>query len=1270
MPKNSASVRDKLVIAMSKELLGPRDGRTEKIDKDPKYEYVTGVLEPKDYQRGITADLMNKSNSDTKYNTDGEPSVILEGHSSEDESDPDLENIFLQTIDPRAFPKSMGMAFMLDENDKEINICVTWARYKQVDESLWERIPEFMVLHPCKIDKNTSSEKNHVRIEISLHRMENSTKYVYVRLINKTPPSDGQKLKTHDLIFQPQIRMSLQSGSVLKPLPEPGIGHKAEGTTDDEKNSALLYRDRSAYGRGFQCSVLWKDVDPEFNSKEYEPYEQSPYGWADVATVDPQYRTKYMQSDIRTEFLPVYQISSANKSRYLEGFAAEDFARNFSKEFYQSDFLQKIVEQYAKWIETQKKNIDPNDDLGDQAACNLVNCTQANNRIKNGIQLLIKNKNARLAFCFMNKAMDKQALWTRKDPLVWKPFQISFILMCLEGIVDKASDERNYFDLLWYPTGGGKTEAYLGLAVFAMAFRRLEGRDFDGVSIISRYTLRLLTIQQFRRALKVIVASEVLRIENWHPDGDAKEFLWGRSRFSIGLWVGRSVTPNNLIGYEYRDQKHRLSESKGAVDFLLERTDRIPDQGDPAQILNCPACNKMLVFPNSGISGIHDFFWIVESDSEITEWHKKYPDYEAKITDVSPINDSHYSVHLELSSSKNIERQDILSMADDFENERSVKLKCAAAIFPGYFLKRYGPFNKPYDFEIRCPNNECELNKYEWHDHVPTQTGYKKHNIIDVFRKNDPYTSHGIPITAYTVDDQIYHRCPSMLVATVDKVARLAFEPKGAAIFGNINSFDENFGYYRDGRGCEPDTADMDLTTLNMGRFDPPDLIIQDELHLIEGPLGTMVGIYEMAIDVLASNFKTSNPSKAKYVGSTATIKEAPRQVSSIYDRNLAQFPPNGISASDNFFVQSEENSTRDDVTRGRLYMGICTPGTSSQTALNMIWSVLLQTPKDIQDKHTSDELDRFLTTIGYFNSIRELSSAVGRYRQDIQERIQGRFGPKKRELGFPVELSSRIGSDELPGMLDNLEKKGSSAIPGVFATSMFGTGVDIDRVGLMVVHGQPKTTASYIQSTGRIGRSAGGLVVVHFNAVKPRDLDHYEFFTRYHRSIHRYVEPITVTPFSTRCLERAAGPVSTIILRNSQRIADLHIDHEWRDESKTGKHSRRLNPSSGSRIMKNRKNYEEIDEMIKSFVMRSQHQPSGRKPDKDECKKMIESEISAWSAFARQYDDLLYWESPYLYSISHHVVLGDDRHDKKNMSVYENAPQSLRNVESTTRFK
>lgn len=135
--------------------------------------------------------------------------------------------------------------------------------------------------------------------------------------------------------------------------------------------------------------------------------------------------------------------------------------------------------------------------------------------------------------------------------------------------------------------------------------------------------------------------------------------------------------------------------------------------------------------------------------------------------------------------------------------------------------------------------------------------------------------------------------------------------------------------------------------------------------------------------------------------------------------------------------------------------------------------------------------------------------------------------GFPQRYINDPDELTSRLDSWRIPGLLKRLdnkfprEKGKQYPVDVLLATNMISVGVDIDRLGLMVVTGQPKATAEYIQATSRVGRKHPGLVITMYNWLGARDLSHYEHFRAYHAALYRHVEAISVTPFSSRALDR-----------------------------------------------------------------------------------------------------------------------------------------------------
>ncbi len=236
-------------------------------------------------------------------------------------------------------------------------------------------------------------------------------------------------------------------------------------------------------------------------------------------------------------------------------------------------------------------------------------------------------------------------------------------------------------------------------------------------------------------------------------------------------------------------------------------------------------------------------------------------------------------------------------------------LAAARGSRPGYFLRNadWGRSEKPVDFEVYCPNPGCELNSgVQWQETTATGAWHAH----PAFRMPSG-TSVRCPIPAWTVDEQVYQRCPSMVVATVDKFARLSFEPRASALFGNVDHCNEHLGYYR--TGCPPQGPSGTPTkyrpdvaqgrNVATPRFDPPDLILQDELHLIDGPLGSMVGIYETAVDLLSSASQAGKALRQSTLPPRRRCARPREQVQSLFARELAVFPPTGLAAEDSFFA-------------------------------------------------------------------------------------------------------------------------------------------------------------------------------------------------------------------------------------------------------------------------------------------------------------------------------------------------------------------------------
>jgi len=820
--------------------------------------------------------------------------------------------------------------------------------------------------------------------------------------------------------FQCCLRLRGES-SLSWILPYPEVIRARRSDEDEEEISRLLYRDRQTFAIGHGCAAGWSGECPELVGEI----------WTDCM---PTFETAGISADITDDSGEPIRVSM----RKLAGLDPSDDG---------SSEITKLISAYKKWIR-EFEDLDSRkppvpDDLRGTAHFLITRCQQCLERIEDGLKFLYSEsdvaRHVKEAFRLANHAMllaqlrasrevrmpkweDGRLLWDREidnpDPAVfhprkgyWRAFQIAFFLMSLKGICEPSHRDRRLVDLIWFPTGGGKTEAYLGLTAFTVFFNRLAGLQPGGADVIMRYTLRLLTAQQFQRAGLLFCAMEhVRRLPEY------REKL-GEPEFSLGMWVGGDATPNK----------------RANARTALANLQRNPDTENPFVLLKCPWCNAK--------------FGPV--DEQITEHGGN--------------------------------RRGVRGQG------RGPRQRPPMSVL-GYTSYRLQ--NKQTDTVVfRCNDHRCEF-------------GY------------NPARPANPPLPIVVIDEDIFDNPPNLIIGTVDKFAMLAWKPETRSIFGIGN----------DGKH----------TGL------PPSLIIQDELHLISGPLGSMVGAYETIIEELCTRRSGNEIISPKIVASTATISRAPEQVKALYAREeVMLFPPSGLEAGDSFFARKAQN---EDGTpkHGRLYAGVLAPGHGSlQTTEARVFATLLQYPAimSVNDGDESEK-DPWWTLLSFFNSLRELGGAATLLVADARDYLrviidrQGFPYSLIRQLFNVEELTSRIRSDKIPLAIQKLEipfrrdKRGyvSDTVEACLASNIIEVGVDIDRLSLMTIIGQPKTTSQYIQVSSRIGRSseAPGLVVVTYSQSKPRDKSHYERFRSYHQRLYAQVEPTSVTPFSPPAVDRA----------------------------------------------------------------------------------------------------------------------------------------------------
>ncbi len=1082
---NSYGVRDELSGLIERDLLGPWGGETEQFAPKaggPRERYLVGMLGPK--HEAVSTLAQADEVPDTE-------DAVRDGEA-------ELPDVITPQSLGRIWASSMGLSFAVPVDVDALAVTFSWGHYTKHEISVedekkarvWVREP-MRHERTVRLDGEASYKKSlagededapGVLLAVSV-RTHTDRKVVELALINnqQEPASNTDTA----WMFQTAVEVTALDGAAPVFLPIDDLLDEP-GAVDDpeEAHLRLLYRKERRYTSGRNVAVH-----------------------ADITGDDRAARR------LTTRWLPTYDVP-ATVAPTLDGVELAMDALATADPATLERGLRPLVDGYRVWLrERAEDEVPPT--LAPTASQAVHTAGLAASRIAAGVDLLTdpaapRHDEAVAAFHFANRAMADQRRRTAIAQLregkgldlataeaevqqqgaaaaTWRPFQLAFVLLNLPSITDpdhpeRAATAQATVDLLFFPTGGGKTEAYLGLTAFTFAIRRLQdrvGRGEDardgsaGVAVLMRYTLRLLTAQQFQRAAALVCAAEVIR--------QSDEAAWGPEPFRIGLWVGGSVSPNS-----FKDAAAQITEARQNASDKNKRANVL-------QTLSCPWCGTPLR---------------AHHDVEIDDGHRR------------------------------------------------------TLLF--------------------CPNAETE-------------------NACPFSRTR---STEGLPIL--TVDEEIYRYLPSLVIATVDKLAQLPWSGYAGMLFGRVNQWCPRHGYRHDDLDeraeCGPrhnkKGALPGVVSQPHVRLRPPDLIIQDELHLISGAIGTTVGLFEAAVDQLCTwRTPAGTESGPKIVASTATTKRAREQVLGVFGRELAVFPPQVIDVADTYFSRQVPISPESP---GRRYLGLCAHGTRFKSAEIRVAEILLIAGQTLFDRHGA-AADPYMTLVGYFNATRELAGMRRTLDDEVATRVK-RHGRMKdmsdrvtRSGGMLTveELTSRISSGDISDVLKRLEiafdpdidtsarNAGINAelraslaggrrvdrtpmhplterrstrmqddrqpIDVVLATSMLQVGVDVSRFGLMVVTGQPKNTAEYIQASSRVGRDAArpGLVVTLYNWARPRDLAHFEDFAHYHATFYRQVEALSVTPYTRRAIDRGTAATFVAAVRNARddysRNSDAH---------------------------------------------------------------------------------------------------------------------------------
>ena len=1247
------AVREHLVEALNLDLIGPWENHAHAGERLPGWVrpsnwYLTGFLIPSGTDPEQSADADEDDDLDETPDSGG-----LAEESSEER----------RAAKKGFFPSSMGLSFLVAREADALTVIVHWGDYERAEAedtdgksvSVWQRRPNERTLRvplrrpggssadgsgaggsgaggsgaggsgaggsstngPSAGDSSTDGsstdapqpgappeehsedypapDSGGLRLHVierpinteGLAEIPAGTRSVSVFLVNRRSP-DGD---------DPDLAHAFQAGIEVRGehafVPRPNLrGARAEDW--DEQVADLHYADTPEYATGHGVSADWEVVDGACRKLRT--------AWIPGADVE------------KTETV---EVSGAELSMDALGSLSDGQAAEAA--------LRPLVDRYRAWIASRREALSAFTDAGNEtpgsppgeresalstltgarhgtAAELLRRAGAAANRMERGIAMLASDAGALDAFRVANRVVAR-ALRQRfperfaEGPPRWRAFQLAFILLNVPGLADPNDPDRETVDLLFFPTGGGKTEAYLGLAAFAMVLRRLRNPEHDGlqgagVSVIMRYTLRLLTLDQLARASGLVCALELER----EAAADARYGAWP---FEIGLWVGKAATPN-LMG----------RKGDGRSDSARTRTRQFKaDPGgkpSPIPLESCPWCGTRFE-PAS--------FTLLPNDERPAELRIVCANFECDFSGDRPlpvlaVDEPIYrrlpafliaTVDKFASLPWVAETGKLLGGAERFHAAReaagsgtagSSTTRGAAKGTAGHAAGFYGAAEPRAGRRLERPLPPPDLViQDELHlisGPLGTMVGLYEAAIeaLCVRRPggsgNGPGSGsgsgsdHGLGGSPDQRAERTHHEAP--------KQRGLGDGPTGSSGSGLDH-----------GPGSPGERAER-IRGEAPERNNPGD-----------GPTGGFDG---------GAGHRSVRP---KIVASTATVRQARDQIQALFARpDTRIFPPPGPDRRDSFFARTVPVER----TAGRRYLGITSPGRSPKVLMRKVWLALMgaaeRAYRDAGGHANHDNpADPYMTVLGYFNSLRELGGARRILEEEVQNTIK-QYGERRRfrerrglfqdrrTFSEVVELTSRVSTDKVADARRRLECafREPQRVDCAIATNMISVGLDIPRLGLMVVLSQPKTHAEYIQATSRVGRDdrRPGLVVTLLNVHKPRDRSHYERFRHYHETFYRSVEVSSVTPFSARALDRGFAGALVGLARHAEAA---------------------LTPPEGvERIADVRAGLER--RLLDSFRERIDRQPFADEAERGECLRNVRGRVAelldAWQAVVEDY--------------------------------------------------